>query len=608
MTAGGCASVTTATITVLEGPSLVDLSATPNPVCSGGNSTLNVLGALTNSYALSGLSYSPIPSPSVGVTTFVNGSVAVTPLTVGSVNDGAWSNIQLPFNFNFYGISYASMAIGTNGYIWLGTGNPNNIGTSGAFPNAFGARPSIAAVYGNLNYNSNCSITMFTTGIAPNRKVVVNWTGANYSLNTGTVTVQAILHETSNNIDIHTAQNTGHGTAIQGIQNSLGSSALVIPFRNANTWTVTIPDAFRWSPSDNGSVSYTWTPGTYLTGTNIPTPAANSVTSSVTYTAIASSTNGCTNSGTLALIADITPTVAIAGSNSVCTGNTVNLTASGAVTYSWSNGATGATVALSPSVTTIYTVVGTTSLGCTDVESKTITVNNTPTVSISGPTVSCGGSQINLVAAGAATYSWNTGSTLSVIAPSPTANITYSVVGTTTAGCSANATYSVLVYAKPTVTITAPSKICIGQTVTIISTGQGVDSYSWNTGAQTAIIAESPTTTTAYTVTVKNNITNCVNTGTVSILVDPCVGLEEVAGTIAGLSLYPNPNNGSFSIQLDNNMEKNIEISDLTGRVIFKDKSSAMITDVNISELANGVYYVKISSDNNSQVFRVVKQ
>lgn len=53
-------------------------------------------------------------------------------------------------------------------------------------------------------------------------------------------------------------------------------------------------------------------------------------------------------------------TTQVSGFSSVCQGSSVPLTASGATTYSWSTGATTASISVSPTVSTNYTVTGTT--------------------------------------------------------------------------------------------------------------------------------------------------------------------------------------------------------------------------------------------------------
>lgn len=78
----------------------------------------------------------------------------------------------------------------------------------------------------------------------------------------------------------------------------------------------------------------------------------------------------------------VTPTLSVIGSNSICAGNSAVLTASGAVTYTWSTGSNSVSISTSPSVTTTYTLMGAnTSCSATPV-TFTVNVNALPTVSL----------------------------------------------------------------------------------------------------------------------------------------------------------------------------------------------------------------------------------
>jgi len=70
------------------------------------------------------------------------------------------------------------------------------------------------------------------------------------------------------------------------------------------------------------------------------------------------------------------PTVTVSASaGTICDGESTILTASGANSYTWSNGGTGASITVSPSTTTIFTATGTDSNNCTSSGGTTITVN-----------------------------------------------------------------------------------------------------------------------------------------------------------------------------------------------------------------------------------------
>lgn len=87
------------------------------------------------------------------------------------------------------------------------------------------------------------------------------------------------------------------------------------------------------------------------------------------------------------ILVSTTPTIALT-SATVCSGVPTTISASGATTYSWSNGGgTSSSISVSPTVTTVYTCTGYVG-ACTVVKTTTVTVGSTPAV----PTISQSGS------------------------------------------------------------------------------------------------------------------------------------------------------------------------------------------------------------------------
>jgi hypothetical protein len=80
------------------------------------------------------------------------------------------------------------------------------------------------------------------------------------------------------------------------------------------------------------------------------------------------------------------PTIS-ANSPSVCQGTQATITASGASTYTWSTGATTATISATPTATTTYTVTGTDVNGCSNFTTGSINVLSPPTPDICMVTV-----------------------------------------------------------------------------------------------------------------------------------------------------------------------------------------------------------------------------
>ncbi|MBK5286309.1 MAG: hypothetical protein JJE25_12990, partial [Bacteroidia bacterium] len=211
----------------------------------------------------------------------------------------------------------------------------------------------------------------------------------------------------------------------------------------------------------SGANNYSWTPTTGLSSSNSSSVTA-SPTSTTTYT-VTGNPGGCTAQVTVTV--NPLPVVTVTPNTSVCAGQSVTLTASGANTYSWSpptglSSTTGSTVTATPILTTTYTVTGTSASGCTRTAQVTVTVNPLPVVTITPPAPICPGQSATLTANGASTYSWSPATNLSsttgspVIA-TPTSTTTYTVTGTSN-GCTATAQVTVTINPVPLVTVSPP--------------------------------------------------------------------------------------------------------------------------------------------------------
>ncbi|WP_317896880.1 T9SS type A sorting domain-containing protein [Aurantibacillus circumpalustris] len=189
------------------------------------------------------------------------------------------------------------------------------------------------------------------------------------------------------------------------------------------------PTSYSWSNGMNG----------VQTATVIPT-------GNTTYTLTGVNNFGCTNTQTIELVVNTNILTVNQSTTAICSGQSANITANGAVTYTWSNGLMFQTIPVTPTITTIYTVIATDLNNCSISNSLTLTVFNNPTVSItSDKTDLCKGESITLTGAGATSYSWSTNvQTPSVVYTLPS-DITYyySVIGTGANGCSSMASFSI---------------------------------------------------------------------------------------------------------------------------------------------------------------------
>ncbi|MDF2453193.1 MAG: hypothetical protein K0S26_2697 [Bacteroidota bacterium] len=282
----------------------------------------------------------------------------------------------------------------------------------------------------------------------------------------------------------------------------------------------------------SGASTYTWNPGA-LTGATI----AVMPTTTTVYTVTGKSTLGCSTITTLNLTVSSTPTVtAVSSPTSICTGSSASLTASGASSYTWNPGAiVGTSVVVTPTATTIYTVIGKTG-SCTNTRTVSLTVKALPTLTVtSTPTLLCNGNTGTLAVSGASTYTWNPGAVAgTTIAVTPTATTIYTVAGTSTLGCTATRTLNLTVSPIPTLTaVSSPTTICAGSFATLI--GSGASTYTWNPGALTgSTISVSPTVTTTYTLNGRS-AAGCTGTKTLNLIVNttvvPSVAISQTGGS-----------------------------------------------------------------------------
>jgi hypothetical protein len=133
-------------------------------------------------------------------------------------------------------------------------------------------------------------------------------------------------------------------------------------------------------------------------------------------------------------------------SNNLCSGDSLTLNASGALTYIWSGGVVNAQ-AFVPTISNTYTVTGTDAAGCSASSSTSIVVNPLPVISVSAsPNTICEGDASQLIALGADTYNWMPGALSGNPYVQPNQTTTYTVTATNNlSGCGTSATLTVSV-------------------------------------------------------------------------------------------------------------------------------------------------------------------
>ncbi len=258
----------------------------------------------------------------------------------------------------------------------------------------------------------------------------------------------------------------------------------------------------------SGAVSYVWSTGD--TENRITTSYAN------TYTVTGTDVHGCTNTADAQVVIK-NINAQLIGNRSFCQGSytTLSIVGNDNYTYQWNDGSTSDSINIYTAGT--YYVSVTNALGCSSSISASVSELALPTPSITGSTSICQGRSTVLRATGGTTYSWSTGSTDAYISVSETG--TYYVTVTNQSGCSATTSETVIVNALPSISISARTSICQGESVTMyVQSPTGVQ-YVWPmTGQQSQLITVSPTTTTTYMVNVTDD-NGCTNIDSTTITV-----------------------------------------------------------------------------------------
>ena len=277
-----------------------------------------------------------------------------------------------------------------------------------------------------------------------------------------------------------------------------------------------------------GGPNWSWSPLLGLSDTAIANPIANPVATTTYILTVDDGT--CVNSDTVVVTVNPLP-VADAGADvQVCLGDSVQLNATGGLSYTWSpsTGLSNDTIAnpfAHPLIDTEYILTADNG-GCIDTDTIFVTVLPTPTADAGPDVFICQGDVTTLNASGGVTYSWTPTTDLSdanIANPdaSPNFPTTYYVTVTDVNGCTDMDSVFVDVFA---VIASADTAICFGDTAQLSVAPVGT-SISWTPTAflDDATIANPhafPPVTTTFYVSVDNG-TGCTSVDSVVVTVNP---------------------------------------------------------------------------------------
>ncbi len=525
----GCSADTIVVVNIIPQPIVTVNSAS---VCSGDAAILVAQGATTyNWISLASTNDSVTVQPIVSTSYTVIGYTStcsdtaiaivsmVTPPVV-SVNNATTCS----------GIAATLIANGASTYTWM-PGNLNGTSVS--------VSPNTTTTYTAIGNNGSCADTAMAVVIV-NASPVATLSGLNNSYCTNNpadtligIPAGGIFSGVGVNGNIfYPSQVTGSSTTVTyTYTDSLSCSAIDTQTVTMNGGGViivnpassTICNSTSAIITASGAITYSWAPSTGLNTTTgdqvVASPSVNT-----TYTVTGTTASGCVAQTTSEII--IAPNIfvnVIASNDSICLGQTISMTATGGLSYSWSpstflSSTIGNTVSASPSSNITYTVVATGAAGCSGQTIVPITLLPNPIVTVSTDTI-CVGQFATLVASGAANYHWSTNALGNTISVNPTTTTAYSVVGMNGV-CADTATTFVTVNPLPVInTISSGNFICNGGTVQINASGASTYVWTPSTGLNTTIgstVTASLTTSTTYTVS-GIDMNGCANTQSVPV-------------------------------------------------------------------------------------------
>lgn len=542
---------------------VTSVNSSTNSICTGDQVNLS-LSVATGSSAVSGYTWNTGPQ---------NTSIVVNPTVITSYSVVSTSTA------NCTGSNISSITI---------TVNPN---------------PTISVNSGSV-CSANPVFTIIPSGAGP---------GGSYAISGGNTVVNPSA----------TNSYTVSGTSQHGCPSANIAVATVsvytTPTVKVSSFTICTGDSVDIAPT--GASTYIWYTGT-ATGSNFTVSSLTNTSFSV----VGISAEGCQSafgSAVSTVSVNLTPTLGIAN-GLVCYGQPFTFTPTGCFSYTV-NGTpvAGNTFSVLPANvgSHSFVVTGTGTNNCMSKVPATgiLTVVAIPTIVANNATICSGESAVLSFTGTGTTGNYTLINGTNTVQPSggiysvmPTSTTSYSVMGINSDGCAGTAILAVNVNPLPQIfllTSNGKDSLCQGESVTL--TASGADSYTFMTGSQVLSLQPTvgvmPASSTVFTI-IAIDLNGCLNTTTFTQKVVKCTGLRDHGGYAENLSVFPNPTHGEIVVRLNNNEEKVLELSDVTGRILFSETTDQENTTIKMSELANGVYYLNVKTARSGYTVKVVKQ
>jgi gliding motility-associated-like protein len=506
----GC--VNTATVTVTVNPLPTISGGSNKTICAGSSATLQATGGTFYAWTpTTGLSCSNCSGPSAS-------PAATTVYTVtGTDGNGCSNTAQVTVNVN------PLPTIGGGGNQSICLGSSVQLQGTGAVSYTWSPATGLSC--------TNCANPVANPTV--NTTYTVTGTDGNGCVNTATVTVtvNAIPNVTATTNKTVLCDGTSAQLQANGAANYSWSPAVGLSCINCANPQATPPNAITYivtgttngcsdtaqitinvlpKPNVNagsdtficiggstilngsGTAPLTWSPAATLSCSNCSSPVATPLGTTI-YTLTATDANNCSNKDDVIITVHPPPVINAGNDITICNGNTTQLLASGANSYTWSP-ATGLSCTncsnpvASPTAQTIYKVKGVDGFGCSDSDEVQITVIQKGPISAGPDAEICRGSSTQLNVSGGDSYLWIPSSGLSnANIPNPVATpentITYTVIIKQGICFADTSKVKVTVNEIPVVDAGPDENTISGNTIQLRALGSNVVKYEWTPAA-----------------------------------------------------------------------------------------------------------------------------
>jgi hypothetical protein len=248
---------------------------------------------------------------------------------------------------------------------------------------------------------------------------------------------------------------------------------------------------------------------------------------------------------------------------------------------------------------------------CLNTSTVFIQVLPSPNLQITGNTSVCALQSTTLTASGANSYTWSTGSFNNSIHVTPSITTTITVMGSSPLlSCISHQSILLNVIPGPPLQISGPTLVCEGQPFSLAASG--ANSYTWfaSTSAWTNANNGSTLTltqagTNTYSLNASSSMSLCNSYTTITVYTMPCLGLDDNPKFSSLFKIYPNPSSGLFFIESVGETE--IEVFNSLGQMVLQKTILEGKQNIDLSEQAAGVYFVRSMKLLSSQRLRIIK-